>query len=390
MIRVVFFNYYSGLGGGETSLLTLLRSMDRKRYTPILICPREGQFTRAARESGIDADTIPYRGASVWFVPSLWASFSCVRRIKSLLVRLSPAIVHSDFHSLPYVLPVCRDLKIPLVFGCSGWWFHPRPWQQTFYRDGPKRILALSESIKQGFLGDPPFMSPDRVDVLYPGVDTTLFHPRPEERDSIRMEFGLDLRSPLVTLVARFQRVKAHDVFLTVCRLVQQGCPEARFAIAGDNAFGVAADDAFKQQVLSMISRDSILQERVTWLGWVSQPERLLAASDVVVCSSHFESFGMVLIEAMASEVPVVSTNVGGPAETIVDGQTGYLAPPRRPDLVAERVLALLADEKLRNTMGSAGRKHVIHNFSLERYVSCFSETLDSLLPNVTWNPKGS
>jgi glycosyltransferase involved in cell wall biosynthesis len=111
----------------------------------------------------------------------------------------------------------------------------------------------------------------------------------------------------------------------------------------------------------------------------VPDPERLLAASDVVVCASRFESFGMVLVEAMASGVPVVSTNVGGPAETIADGETGYLVPPGRPDLIAARVLDLLADADLRQRMGTAGRARAKERFELRRYVEGFSEVIETL-----------
>jgi glycosyltransferase involved in cell wall biosynthesis len=379
MPRVLFFSFYTGLGGGETSLLSLLGSLGRRRYEPVLICPREGQLTESARALGVEVHIIPYRGASIWFVPFIWRHLMNVRRFEAVTPRLAPALVHSDFHSLPYALPVCNRLKIPLIFTCYGWWFHPKPWQRGFYRTGPQRILAISEAVKQGFLGKPPFMQPDKVRVLNLGVDIDLFRPRTAERVAIRRELGLSLQSPLVTLIGRFQRVKAHDVFLAAAKIVGQQSPATRFAIAGENVFGGSADEAYKRQVVSMAKADPELNQKVAFLGWVPEAERLLAASDVVVCSSYFESFGMVVIEAMASGVPVVSTNVGGPAETMMDGETGYLVQPGRPDLIADRVLRLLADEDLRDRMGQAGRERVKLNFSLEQYAAGFSETLESL-----------
>jgi glycosyltransferase involved in cell wall biosynthesis len=87
----------------------------------------------------------------------------------------------------------------------------------------------------------------------------------------------------------------------------------------------------------------------------------------------------MAVVEAMASGVPVVSTNVGGPAETVVDEETGYLVPPNRPDLIAARVLALLEDAQLRHRMGLAGRTRVVERFGLRRYAKGFSAILESL-----------
>jgi len=115
-----------------------------------------------------------------------------------------------------------------------------------------------------------------------------------------------------------------------------------------------------------------LLRDRVRFLGWTPNVERLLNCTDVFVCSSWFESFGLALVEAMACGIPVVSTNRGGPAEIVLDGQTGYLTPPGRDDLIADRALRLLADEQLRRRMGEAGRSRVCQSFSLERYASDF------------------
>jgi glycosyltransferase involved in cell wall biosynthesis len=267
-----------------------------------------------------------------------------------------------------------------LIFTCYGWWFQPRPWQRRFYRDGPNAILAISEAVKRGFLGKPPFMSPDRVQVLHLGVDTTRFRPRPEERAHVRKDLQAPTDVPLVTLLGRFQHAKGQDVFLEACRLIATRAPKARFVLAGENVFGGSTEEAFKRRMISQALGDPLLRETVHFSGWVDRPERLLAASDVVVCSSRFESFGMALIEAMASEVPVVSTNIGGPAEIVAEGETGYLVPPGRPDLIAERVLALLEDGGLRRRMGTAGRARAKDRFELSRYAAGFAAVMESLV----------
>jgi glycosyltransferase involved in cell wall biosynthesis len=376
-VPVAFFSHYTGLGGGETSLRGLLSALDRDRYAPQLICPGEGRLTEAMRALGIPVSTIPYRGASVWFAPTVWARLPAVSRMATCLQAGRVRVAHSDFHTLPYVVAAARRAQVPTVFTCWGWWFRPKPWQRRFYRTGPRSILAASEAIKRGFLGSPPFMAPARVRVLHPGVDTDVFRPHMGSRDALRRELGLPRQAPLVTLVARFQSVKGHDTFLEAARILGRARSDARFAVAGESAFGVRTDSAFERRVLAIAAADAGLRDRVAFLGWVERPERLLAASDVVVCPSRFESFGLVPVEAMACEVPVVSTNVGGPAETIVDGETGFLVPPRQPSQLADRVASLLGDEGLRTRMGRAGRARVEARFSLRAYADGFARELD-------------
>jgi glycosyltransferase involved in cell wall biosynthesis len=377
--RILFASHYSGLGGGETSLLGLMGELHRWRFACALVCPREGQLTEAARALGVQVHVVPYRGASIWFVPALWAAHPATRRLAACVTRARPDVVHGDFHTLPYLVPACRALGVPVIFTCYGWWFRPRWWQRAFYRGGPAAILAISEAVKQGFLGSPPFMPPDRVRVEHLGIDTRAFRPRAHESAVTRRQLGLPASAPLVTLVARFQDVKGHDVFLDAAKRVAANRPDAHFAVAGETVFGSGAETALKARVRAEVERDAAMRPRVSLLGWISQPERLLAASDVVVCSSRFESFGMVNVEAMACEVPVVSTNVGGPAETVLDGVTGCLVPPARPDLIADRVLALLSDERRRREMGRAGRARVQSLFSLERYARSFAGIASSL-----------
>jgi glycosyltransferase involved in cell wall biosynthesis len=377
-LRVVFFSSYTGLGGGETSLVALFGALDRARTEPVLVCPRPGQLPEAAGRRGVEVAIARWTPARVFFVPALARRSAAARAVGAALQALEPDVVHSDFHTLPFAVPACRALHVPLVFTCYGWWFRPRPWQRALYRPEPSAVLAISEAVKEGFLGEPPFMDPNRVEVVPLGVDTGTCRPRPSERDGIRQALGLAADAPLVSLVARYQSVKGHDVFLDAALRILDARPEARFAIAGENVFGVRSDAAFKRSVTQRVATDSRLKRSVTLLGWVEKSELLLAASDVVVCSSRFESFGMVPVEAMACGVPVVSTNRGGPSETMAEGETGFLVPPGRPDLIAARVVALLADDELRRRMGQAGRSRVEERFTVTRYAARMTDVFES------------
>jgi glycosyltransferase involved in cell wall biosynthesis len=166
-------------------------------------------------------------------------------------------------------------------------------------------------------------------------------------------------------------------VFLEMALRVLAAEPRARFAIAGENVFGGKADEAYKRRIHEAVESNPALRRSVALLGWIPRSADLLAASDVVVCSSLFESFGMVPVEAMASAIPVVSTNVGGPAETIVDGETGFLVPPNRPDLLAERVVHLLERDELRRRMGDAGRDRVLRLYSVRRYAEAMTSLFE-------------
>jgi glycosyltransferase involved in cell wall biosynthesis len=376
-LRALFLSSYSGLGGGETSLLALFAALDRSRVVPVLACAREGPLPDAARRLDVDVHVVPWRGASVWFVPSVWAAAPAVTRIARCVAQLRPAVIHTDFHALPYASAVSRRAVLPLVFGCYGWWFRPRPWQRSLYRRPQLTIVAISEAVRTGFLGSPPFALAPAVTVVPLGVDPAVCRPRREDRRAIRELLGLAADRPLVSMVARFQHVKGHDVFLEMARHVLREAPDAQFAIAGENVFGGSPEARFKRATVNSVARDPVLAGSVRLLGWISRSEELIAASDVVVCSSRFESFGMVPVEAMACEVPVVSTNVGGPAETILDGRTGYLVPPERPDLLAARVLRLLTNPAERRAFGAAGRQRVLDRFSVARYAARLTDVLE-------------
>jgi len=375
--NLLFASSYTDLGGGETALVTLAQHLDPSRYCPHLLVPHKGQLSARWRDSGWPVHITPWRGASGYFIPALWARLPVSRRIEAIIRDNDIRAAHSDYHTLPLLLPAAERAGIPALWTCMGWWFRPKFWQRAFFRRSAA-TFAHSQAIKQGFLGTPPFMSPESIEVLYPGVDTARFHP---DMDGIKVRFESNIGqdAPVVALIARFQDVKGHDVFLEMARQVALQMPETRFLVAGENTQS-RADDSYKRRILARAHTEPLLRQRVVYLGFRPDVERVIGAADVVVCSSHFEGYGVVNIEAMACGKPVVSTNRGGPSETVVDGETGFLAPPGDPAALASRVIQLLRDPDLRRRLGAAGRTRVEAQFSGASNAAQFSRVLERVL----------
>lgn len=378
MRNLLFVSSYRDLGGGETALLSLAQQLDRSRWRPQLLVAGAGQLSAAWEEEGWPVHFTPWRNASVYFVPALWARLPASRRMERLLRSGDFAAVHGDYHSLPCLLPAARRAGIPLLWTCAGWWFRPRPWQYGFFRQ-PAATFASSRAIRDGFLGQPPFMPPENIELLHLGVDGERFRPRADSAEEIRADLKLAAETPLVLMLARFQAVKGHEIFLAMAQLLARDMPSARFLVAGDNPHS-AADRRYRARILKNVRQDPLLRERLRYLGFRADAERILAAADVVVCASDFESVGMVNLEAMACARPVVSTNRGGPAETVIEGETGFLVPPGDAAALAQRVLQLLRDPALRQRMGAAGRRHVLRNFSATANARKFQRVLERAL----------
>lgn len=376
-IPLLFVSSYVGLGGGETDLLTLAKTLDPAHYRLHLLLPYEGQLSERWRALGGAVHSTHWRGATIYFIPALWAQFPITRRIEQIIRAHGIRAVHSDYHTLPMALPAARRVGIPLLWTCWGWWFHPRRWQRAFFQRVDK-IFARSQAIKDGFLGDPPFMPPAAVEVVHSGVDTERFHPGV---DGLRVRFqaGIEQDAPVVALIARFQDVKGHDVFQAMARQVALQMPNARFIVAGEDVHNVAADSAYKRRILENARSDRLLRDRLIYLGFRDDTERVIGAADVVVCSSQFESYGIVNVEAMACARPIVSTKRGGPSETVLHGETGFLVEPGDAQGLARHVITLLRDPDLRRRFGTAGRARVVERFSAQAMTAAFTRALDAL-----------
>lgn len=377
MKRLLFVSWYSGLGGGETDLLSLMETLDPACFERHLLLPREGLLAEQWRARAGQTYILPYRGASTYFVPALWARFPVVARFANFLQSQRIDLVHSDYHSLPLVAPAARRLGIPLMWTLWGWWFTPKAWQREFFRG--MKTVARSQAIRAGFLGDPPFRRASELPVIYPGVDCQRFHSRHDGRQ-LRKELGLDEDAKVVAMAARFQRVKGHHTFQAMAERVLAEMPGAQFVVAGDETFGEAADQRYRDAILASAKSSAGLRENLRYIGFREDVESVYAAADVVVCASEFESFGKANIEAMACGKPVVSTRSGGPSETVLDGVSGYLVDSGDASAMAERVIELLGDSNLRAKMGLAGRQRVEESFSLEASTAAYSAIFEELL----------
>jgi glycosyltransferase involved in cell wall biosynthesis len=377
--NLLFVSSYTGLGGGEMIQLNLMNALDPDRYALHLVCPREGQFPEAAREHGIEVHILPYRGITRWFVPAIWTRFPIAHKLADLVHQLDIHSIHTDYHSLTFAVMAGHTSGIPVIWNAMGWWFPAQRWQRRFFEDQVTQIISISRAVRDRWLAaSGNFMPSERIKPIIPGVDPDHFRPEIDGSPA-REHLGIGPDVPLIALIARFQQVKGHEVFQAMAKRVHARFPEARFAVAGENVFGVSRDEAYKRAILATAQEDPVLRECLTYMGFWKDPRPVMAAADVIVCPSRFESLGMVHLESMAMARPVVSTNIGGPAETVVDGETGYLVPPENPDALADRVMALLGDAALRERMGAAERKRVLEHYTAAGYAAQFSQMVESL-----------
>lgn len=202
--------------------------------------------------------------------------------------------------------------------------------------------------------------------VLVPnGIRTATYERDARLREEVRSTLGLRDRFTWLS-VGRLVEAKRHSDLLAAMRLVKLSAPNAHLLVAGSGPL---------RSSLERDISDAALARDVSLLGLRSDVRALMQAADGFVMSSAWEGLPMVLLEAAASSLPVVSTNVGGNSEAIVAGETGYLVPARQPAALADAMISLMKlppDE--RRTMGVRARRHAIELYDLDRIADRWEE----------------
>jgi len=209
----------------------------------------------------------------------------------------------------------------------------------------------------------------DKIRVVANGVDLARFTLASQGRD-YKTRLGLPANALTFGAVGRVVPVKAYPIFLQAAKLVFNEIPHAHLVIVGDGP---------QLEELVRLADEQQIANRVHFLGARKDVPEILRGLDVFVLSSESEGLSNTILEAMASDRPVIATAVGGNPELVVDGETGLLVPPNDPPAMAAAILKLLRDPESRRQMGGRGRQRVEEKFSLDvmvrNYANVYLET---------------
>ena len=333
-------------------LLPLMRELRGRGHDVVGVCA-DGDLLAIPRMEGFRIEALP-----------LARSLSPLAQARAFLALLRliraerPDIVHAHMPISGLLARLAAKLcGVKLIaYTCHGFLFN----QPGSLR---RRSLALVLEWAAGRITDRYFtvsreeaadacrlhIHPDPV-AIGNGRNPRLFQPDPVRRAAVRRTLAVPDDRVVIIAVSRLVRHKGYPELLQAMRAV----PDAELWVVGER---LASDHGENMNdALAEAARPQALGTRLRRLGYRTDIADLLAASDIFVLPSHFEGLPMSVIEAMLAGLPVVATDISGPREQVVEGETGLLVPAADPRALAEALHRLAADSGLRGRMGTAGR----------------------------------
>ncbi|PYN35206.1 MAG: glycogen synthase [Candidatus Rokuibacteriota bacterium] len=224
-------------------------------------------------------------------------------------------------------------------------------WIEKTAVEAADRVIAVSATMREDILAH--FrVDPSKVIVIHNGIDPERFRPT-DKRDALD---GFGVRTPYVLFVGRITDQKGIFHLLEAATRLPPGVQVVLCASAPDTP-----------EIEARLRRAVSAHPNVVWINEMVPHDvvtQLYSHAAVFACPSVYEPFGLINLEAMACETPVVASAVGGILEVVVDGETGLLVEPARPDVLAEALTRVLANPALGRSMGRAGRRRVETRFS--------------------------
>lgn len=319
-----------------------------------IACRRGAYFDRLAARGFRMWDVAVHRG---W---NPWRNLGALLRLYRLLraQRFDVINTHSPVASALGRTAAWLARRRNVVCSVHGFYFHDEtPPLVRKFLIGVERLLGratdrflfVSEEDRQTALAAG-IARAAAAETIANGVDLDVFRPRaePDARED---------GSPIVGIVGRLVREKGYREFFEMARRVAGVRPDVRFLVVGD---ALPTDRNSLKAALHRWVREEGLDERFIFTGHTEQVARELRRMDVFTLPSYREGLPVSVLEAMATGLPVVASDIRGCREAVVHGETGLLVPPRDAAALTEAVLALLENPEMARRMGRAGRRRAV------------------------------
>ena len=385
------------IGGPAIHTILLSHELDKIGYKVILVKGTEGlaegDMMYMARAKNVEPVLIPELGREIGFKNDLIAFY----RLYKLIKKEKPDIVHTHtakagtlgraaawLAGVPIIIHTFHGHVLHGYFGKLKTWVFVQIEKMLAFIS--TRLITLSEELKNELI-NMGIGNEKKFEVVPLGLELTPFlennPPSPPFAKGgmggfcgeFKKELGLPENTILIGIIGRLVPIKGHRYFLEATKIISSQFPvpssQIRFVIIGDGELREELEDYAKKLGIS---------DMVVFTGFRRDLPKIYADLDIIALTSLNEGTPVSIIEAMAGGKPVVATNVGGVASLIKDSITGFLVPPKRPDLFAEAVLKLLNNPLLMKTMGEEACRSVFPKYNISQLVKRIDSLYSSLI----------
>lgn len=355
------------VGGAEVLAGNLARRL-QDRYRFVFFCLDElGQGAERLLGEGFVVEVIGRKDGLDWRCPLRLAA-----RWRHHGVQLVQAHQYTPFFYA--MLARMRFGRIPIVFTEHGRHFpdYPRPKRKVANRmllRRRDRVVAVGRSVKQALI-DNEGIPAGRIEVIPNGIDTDRFRPSESMRVEVRRELGIGPEEFLVLMVARLDPIKDHITAVRAAAQAATRVPGLKLVLVGDGP---------ERGTIEGYIREHDLGRLVRLLGTRHDVPRLLTGADTLLLTSVSEGIPLTVIEAMATGVPVVGTDVGSMAD-VVSESVGRLAAARDVGALSEHLSAIGSSRALQVDLGQNGRACAVANYSEPAMAEKYSAVFDRIL----------
>ena len=368
-------------GGSERQAVQLTRLLREDGRFHVLVATLDSSGPLGAQVQRLGLSEVPEYPLTSFYDRN---AVTQMKRFVKYLKQNEVHVVHAhDFYTNIFGMTASTLARVPVRIA-SRRESSVRAAKQRFVERGAyklaQKVVANCEEVRQQLILEG--VSATKVTTLYNGLDLSSFAPQTGDRNEVLASLGLPVDVPrrFITIVANmrahFQEptpvcLKDHPTFLRAAKRVHEVIPDAAFVIAGEGEM---------LEATRKLAAELGIEKQTFFLGRCENVPVLLSASFACVLSSTAEGFSNSILEYMAAGRPVVATRVGGAAEAIEEGSSGYLVNAGDDESLAERLIRLLSDTARAEEMGQRGKEIVSEKFSSEAQLRRTTNLYDELL----------
>lgn len=351
------------VAGAEVLVQQTIRRLADHVSATVICLDEVGTLGDELRQEGVPVTCLQRRPGRDW--GAAW-------RLARALDAFAADVVHAHQYTPFFYSALAKSMsrcRPRLIFTEHGRHFPDRVsslrrlanrWVFDRWADEVNAVCAFSAQA----LADQDGFARECIGIIPNGLDLSRYpDPRDVDKEAVRARLGLEPAARFLVHVARMHPVKDQETLLRAFAEVARHHADVHLLMAGDGQL---------RQHLEKVRDDLGLGARVRFLGVRRDVPELLQAADIFVLSSLSEAASLTLLEAMASGLPVVATDVGGNPEIVRDGKEGLLVPRQDPHAMAQAIDRLLQDPGLGVALGQAGRERVRQHYLLDQTIASY------------------